>query len=235
MRGNVQVRGRLIPVTSVVGLAAAFAAWVVALGTHPGARVVGPLWMLAGLLVYTVVRVRAGTPLMARVEPGAPPPSEITDVAYRNVVVPLERLDAIAEEMMATACRLAAESGAGVVGVTCITIPVRDPLDAAVPDREEDAAQVQAMAASLAAEYQVPYTGVVRRTRSPGRTIIDAAAEHEAALIVIGSPEKHRLARSLQEEFFGRTVDFILRKAPCRVIVTHFPAEVVADAEAVVS
>jgi hypothetical protein len=41
---------------------------------------------------------------------------------------------------------------------------------------------------------------------------------------VVGSPQKHRVAASLHEEFFGQTVDFILRKAPCRVIVTHFPA-----------
>jgi nucleotide-binding universal stress UspA family protein len=49
--------------------------------------------------------------------------------------------------------------------------------------------------------------------------------EAGAALIVIGSPEKARLSANRQEAFFGRTVDFVLRKAPCRVIVTHFPSE----------
>jgi hypothetical protein len=29
-------------------------------------------------------------------------------------------------------------------------------------------------------------------------------------------------------------VDFVLRKAPCRVIVTHFPAEELAQAESAV-
>ena len=46
-----------------------------------------------------------------------------------------------------------------------------------------------------------------------------------SALIVIGSPEKRRLATNRAEAFFGRTVDFVLRKAPCRVIVTHFPSD----------
>ena len=50
MKGNVWISGRLIPVTSVVGVVLSFAAWVVALGTHPGARVVGPLWMIGGLV-----------------------------------------------------------------------------------------------------------------------------------------------------------------------------------------
>jgi APA family basic amino acid/polyamine antiporter len=224
MKGNVWIGRRLIPVTSVVGALLSFAAWVVALGTHPGARVVGPLWMVGGLVVYAGTRVRAGLPLIERVESAAPPPQEVTEIAFATVVVPLERLDAIAEETMATACRLAAESGAAVVGVSAIYVPVRDPLDVPLPDREAEVAEVQAMAASLAEEYGVEYRPIIARTRSPGRLIVDAAVAHQAGLIVVGSPQKRRLARSIHEEFFGQTVDFILRKAPCRVIVTHFPA-----------
>ena len=58
---------------------------------------------------------------------------------------------------MATACRLAVEAGAAVVGVSAIYVPVRDPLDAPRPEREQEVAAVQAMAASLADEYGVEY------------------------------------------------------------------------------
>ncbi|HSD00832.1 MAG TPA: universal stress protein [Gaiellales bacterium] len=224
MKGNVWLGRRLIPITSVVGAVLSFAAWVVALGTHPGARVVGPLWMIGGLVVYAGTRIRAGLPMIDRIEEAAPPPADVTEIAFSAVVVPLEHLDAIAEETMATACRLAVEAGAAVVGVSAIYVPVRDPLDVAMTDREAQVAAVQEMAASLAEEYGVEYRPVVARTRSPGRLVVDAAVEHHAGLIVVGSPQKHRLARSVHEEFFGQTVDFILRKAPCRVIVTHFPA-----------
>ena len=223
MRGNVWIGGRLIPITSIVGGLLSFVAWVVALGTHPGARVVGPLWMIGGLLVYAVVRVRSGLPLVDRVEEAEAPPADIVELSHGAIVVPLERLDPIGEEMMATACRLAVEAEATVVGVSAIVIPVREPLDAPRPDRESEVEAVQQMATSLAEEYDVLYVGVVERTRSPGRLVVDAAVRHKAALIVVGSPEKRRLARSAQEQFFGSTVDFILRKAPCRVIVTHFP------------
>lgn len=223
MKGNMWIRGRLIPLTSVAGAVLAFLAWVVALGTHPGARVVGPLWMIGGLVVYAVVRTRAGLPLLERVQEALPPPADVTALSHGAVVVPLERLNAIAEEMMATACRLAVEAEATVVGVSAIVIPVREPLDAPRPQREREVHDVQEMAESLAAEYGVDYVGIVERTRSPGRLVVDAAVTHDAALIVVGSPEKRRLAKNTQEQFFGRTVDFILRKAPCRVIVTHFP------------
>jgi APA family basic amino acid/polyamine antiporter len=230
MRGNVWVRGRLIPVTAVAGALTAFLAWVIALGTHAGARDVGVLWMLAGLGLYAGVRVRARFPLMERFEPGAPPPQDVLELPNGPIVVPLEELGPIAEEMMATACRLAIDNKVPVVGVSAISVPMREPLDAPRPEREAAVALVQEMAHSLANDYGIEYRAVVARTRSPGRTIVDAVIEHDAALIVIGSPEKHRLAASRAEAFFGRTVDFVLRKAPCRVIVTHFPADAELDA-----
>jgi len=233
MKGNVWIRGRLIPITSVVGTLLAFVAWVVALGTHPGARVVGPLWMVAGLAVYIVVRVRAGLPIIERVDDVLPPPEDVTDVAYSTIIVPLERLDAVAEETMAASCRIAVDSGAVVVGVSAIYVPVREPIDIPMPEREQEVEEVQELARSLASEYGVEYRSVVSRTRSPGRLIVDAAIEYDAQLIMVGSPYKRRMARSLHEEFFGQTVDFILRKAPCRVIVTHFPAEVAGESASV--
>ena len=134
---------------------------------------------------------------------------------------------------MASACRLAVDSAAVVVGVSALFVPVREPLDIPMPEREQEVREVQEMAASLAAEYGIEYTSVVGRTRNPGRLVVDAAVEHDAQLIIVGSPQKRRLARSLHEEFFGQTVDFILRRAPCRVIVTHFPTEVAEQPAAV--
>jgi APA family basic amino acid/polyamine antiporter len=233
MKGNVWIRGRLIPITSVIGTVLAFGAWVIALGTHPGARVVGPLWMVAGLAVYIVVRVRARLPIIERVDEALPPPEDVTDVAYSTIVVPLERLDPVSEETMAASCRLAVDSGAVVVGVSAIYVPVRESIDIPMPEREREVEEVQELARSLASEYGIEYRSVVSRTRSPGRLVVDAAVEYGAQLIMVGSPYKRRLARSLHEEFFGQTVDFILRKAPCRVIVTHFPAEVAGESATV--
>ena len=199
---------------------------MVALGTHPGARVVGPLWMIGGLAIYAGARIRAGLPLIERVEDAAPPPEDVTDIAFSTVVVPLERLDAIAEETMATACRLAVEAGAAVVGVSAIYVPVRETRSTRrCPSARREVADVQAMAASLA--------DGVRRRVPPGRRphAQPRAARRRRRHRARRGPDRRGLAaeaprrgRSLHEEFFGQTVDFILRKAPCRVIVTHFPA-----------
>jgi nucleotide-binding universal stress UspA family protein len=162
---------------------------------------------------------------MERYEPGAPPAEEALELPGGPIVVPLEEPGDLAEEVMATACRLALDAGGSVIAVSAIVVPVRDPLDMPRPERERQVQEVQEMARSLADDYGLEFTSVVTRTRNAGRAIVDAVNESGATLIVIGSPEKHRLATSRQVAFFGSTVDFVLRKAPCRVIVTHFPSE----------
>ena len=158
---------------------------------------------------------------------------DVTEIAYSTIVVPLERLDAIAEETMASACRLAVDSGAVVVGVSALYVPVREPIDKPMPEREREVEEVQALArvAGLGVRRRVQGGGLAHaQPRAAGRR---RGRRVRRQLIMVGSPYKRRLARSLHEEFFGQTVDFILRKAPCRVIVTHFPAEVAEEGASV--
>jgi len=173
--------------------------------------------------------VQRKLPLMARYEV-VEAPEEVVQLRHSTIVVPLERVDLANEEIAAIACRIALEQGGRIVGVTAIPIPMRDPLSEPAPEAEADAAAAQAMALRLALDYGITYLPVVQRTRNPGRTIVDVAGEYDADLIVVGSPAKERVARTREEAFFGRTVDFILRKAPCRVIVTHLPAESATEA-----
>ena len=77
---------------AVLGAIGAFAVWVLCLGTHEGARVVGLCWILAGLLMYAAVRIAAGLPLMSRVVVGEAPADELIGIPHRAIVVPLEKL-----------------------------------------------------------------------------------------------------------------------------------------------
>ncbi len=80
----------------------------------PGRAIVGPLWMVGGL-----ADLRGGARARRAAAAGAGRawprrrPTTVTDLPHGPIVVPLERLDAIGEEMMATALRLALEHGLG--------------------------------------------------------------------------------------------------------------------------
>ncbi|HJW70782.1 MAG TPA: APC family permease, partial [Candidatus Binatia bacterium] len=61
---NVRIRGVEVPLPAIVGAAATFAIWVIALATHPGARYGGPAWLAAGVVVYFLVRRGRGEGLL---------------------------------------------------------------------------------------------------------------------------------------------------------------------------
>ena len=61
--------------------------------------------------------------------------------------------------------------------------------------------------------------GETVRARSIGQAIVDEARSRDVDLIVLGSAPRWRR----QSRFFSPTVDFVLRKAPCEVLIVAFP------------
>jgi nucleotide-binding universal stress UspA family protein len=56
------------------------------------------------------------------------------------------------------------------------------------------------------------------RGRNPGRAIVDEATRRSTEIIVMGGPRRVRLQTG-RRQVFGDTVDFVLKHAPCRVMV----------------
>jgi len=207
-------------IAPLLGAPLAIGVWIVAMVTHPGARYAGPAWLAAGLVLYLVVRRRDG-----RLAPAAAPAQELPPgIEIRRVLVPM-KLGAIGEEMVATAVALAGEREARVDAVYVILVPLEHPLDAPLPEQEQAAAESLAEAVLLGEEHGVPVETVTVRSRSIGRAIVDQAAERDADLIVLGSSPRWRR----QSAFFSPTVDYVLRHAPCEVLVVAFPQGVLED------
>jgi len=49
---NIRIRGHKMPVTAILGLAATTVIWIIILITQPYSRLVGVIWMAAGLIIY---------------------------------------------------------------------------------------------------------------------------------------------------------------------------------------
>jgi APA family basic amino acid/polyamine antiporter len=219
----VTIRGREVPLPAIVGAAATFAVWVVAMATHPAARYAGPLWLLAGAVIFVSGRISRGEGLMERVE--APDERPVVAVAqFNRILVPM-KLGVIGEEMIATAVKLASEHGAEVQALHVIRVPLEQPLDAPLIDEEERAEASLAEAKLLGADFGVPVVGATVRARAIGEAIVEHAAEVDADLIVLGSAPRWRR----QSRFFSPTVDYVLRRAPCEVLIVAFPQSVLDE------
>ena len=219
---NVRVGGVAVPLPSVGGLLLALGIWVLALATHPGARYAGPAWLAVGLTVYWLVRRHDRHGLLEGVDPVEELPP---GAAFGRLLVPM-KLGTIGEEMVATAIALAKERHAAVDALFVIRVPLEHDLDAELPDREEAAAASVAEACLLGEEHDVVVNPITVRARSIGQAIVAEAALRGSDLIVLGSSPRWRR----QSAFFSPTVDYVLRNAPCEVLVVAFPQGVLEGA-----
>jgi len=215
-RPNVSIRGVSLPLPALVGAPLTAAIWVLALATHEGARYAGPLWLGAGLVVFVLVRRSQERGLLEHVAPIEELPR---GPEFRRILVPMKVGD-IGEEMVATAIALAKEHGAEIEAITVVRVPRRYVLEGELPP--DVAARVDASleeARLLGADHGVEVSAHVVRARSIGHAIVDEAKARQADLIVVGSSPRWRR----QSRFFSPTVDFVLRHAPCEVLVVAFP------------
>jgi len=135
------------------------------------------------------------------------------------------KLGPIGEEMVATAVALAKERDARVDALFVIVVPLELPIDAPLWDLEEQAAASLAEAVLLGEENDVRVEPITVRARAIGQAILEQAGERESDLIVLGSSPRWRR----QSAFFSPTVDYVLRSAPCEVLVVAFPQGVLED------
>ena len=108
--------------------------------------------------------------------------------------------------------RLAAERGATIVALRVIVVPLDQPLDAELPSRRRRPTGCSTRRrrwASLRRAHDRP-----RRPRPQrGPAIVEEAERRQAEIIVLGAP------RGRHRDIFGKTVDYVLKNAPCRVMV----------------
>jgi basic amino acid/polyamine antiporter, APA family len=218
---NVRIRGVEVPLPAIIGAVATFTIWLIALGTHSGARYGGPAWLAAGVVVYYLVRRGRGEGLLEHV---AAPPAVLPETQFTSILVPM-KLGPIGEEMVATAVKLAGDRGARVEALYVIRVPLDQPLEAELDDQEEAAAASLAEARLLGADHGVEVQGQTVRARSIGDAIVTEAKSRGNDLVVVGSSPRWRR----QSRFFSPTVEFVLRKAPCEVLVVAFPEGVMEE------
>jgi APA family basic amino acid/polyamine antiporter len=216
-RPNFRWRGYLLPAFAIVGGLGTGLSWLVIVIQTPSIRYAGIAWLVVGLGFYVVYRRSIlHEPLTATIRA----PVEYGKAAaleFRSILVPIAP-GYPSDEAMDFACRLAAERRASIVAVTAIQIPLDSPLDTFLPEDVDEANEQLDEARAIGESYGVNVTGRIARTRNIGRAIVDEAVRRNSEVIVMAGPRRMQLQRG-KRQIFGDAVDFVLRHAPCRVMV----------------
>jgi APA family basic amino acid/polyamine antiporter len=213
---SIRAFGGDLPLPALLGAVLTAFVFVLTMLTHPAARYGGPIWLVVGLVIFSLVRRQRGTGLLEQT--GAGGEQELPEAGFATILVPMKMGD-IGEEMMATAVRIAQERNASVIALNVIAVPLEQSLDAPLEQEERQAAEALVEARALAEENDVPVRSYVVRTRSIGAAVVEQAREVGADLIVLGSGARWRR----HSRFFSPTVEYVLRKAPCEVMIVSFP------------
>ena len=231
MRLDVAFGSVLIPISAVIGLLAAWALWLLALGSHPAVRTVPPLWLLLGAITFALTRRHRGLPILPRRPSPTATVPELAEVPYGTIVVPLKQAGPLEEEMLASAAKLAAaEQGARVVGLLVFEVPLDLDIDAPLEGQAESEARCRVLCEQFARDYKVPVELHVARGRAISRAIVNEARALDAGLILIGAVPRFG-QRAGRDVVFSDTVENVLRRAHGRVIVTAFPPGTASIAE----
>ena len=235
---SIPVRGARVPLPAVFGAFFSILVWVSIVIYHEGARVVGTVWMAAGITLYVVYRRGQGKSLTRRFTIPAEALQESAAAEYGSILVPVfgEELD---DDIVGTAGRLATsegeeEGGAVLEALYVFEIPMSLPIDARVPEeRVREAKRVLARAKEVGEEYAgVEVATAMVRGRSTGQAIVAEARRRGVEAIVLGAEEPSRLRGGailggrgrVRDRFVGETTRYVIEKAPCKVILTAPPA-----------
>ena len=212
-RPNFRFRGVDWPLFAIGGIGTLLA-WVVIVVQDATTRWAGMGWIALGFVGYAIYRRQSlKVPLTATVRAPVMVLGPSLTVEYRTIVVLVLRT-AESEEALVAAARLASERGSRVAVVHVIEVPLDLPLDVQLPDAEAEADEILDQSTALVESYGISAVARLPGARAAGPEIV-AEADRRNAELVISAPAP-RVARG---RIFGRTVDYVLKHSPSRVLI----------------
>jgi len=213
VRPSLRIRGVDWPLFAIFGALGTGIAWIVVVIQKPGPRWAGLGWLVIGLIGYVVYRRKVLHEPLTETLHAPMIIGPAIALEYRNVLVPVKPGRA-SEEAIDLSCRLAADRGASIAALSVVVVPLDQALDTRLEEEQRMADEALDVAAAIAELYGVKFTERIVRARHAGRAIVDDATRRHSEIIVMGAPRGGR-GRGV----FSDTVDFVLKHAPCRVMV----------------
>ncbi len=135
---------------------------------------------------------------------------------FTKILVPVSGTEADGEAMR-LACRLAKKNKAKIWAVYVITVKRSLPLDAEIESEIKKAENILDHMESVAEEQDYEVETDLLQAREAAPSIVDEAVERGVDLILMGvTYKKHFGQFSL-----GNVVPYVLKNAPCHVILYH--------------
>ena len=138
----------------------------------------------------------------------------------RRIMVPING-SPTDEEAVRLGCRLARRARAKVYVVTILEVKRSLALDATQDAALAPSEKLLDRAEAIGVELDVEVDTEILQAREAGPAIVDEIREWKADLVIVGMPNRQRFG----EFHMGRTAPYVLRNAPCRVLLFREPLD----------
>jgi nucleotide-binding universal stress UspA family protein len=145
---------------------------------------------------------------------------DFSAIQLRDILVPVDGSQA-SMDALALACLLAKRNKGRVYAVYVVEVARTLPLDADLSPEARQGEEVLTRAEQVADSLDFEVTGEMLQARDAGHAIVDEAIERDVDGVLLGMEYK----RPLGEFQMGRTSQYILRHAPCQVVLCRSVVE----------
>lgn len=133
---------------------------------------------------------------------------------FRRIVVAVAD-NRESEQAVDFGCRLARDRGALMTLIAVVEVPVELPVDCQMDKEDAQAQELLARARVTADSYGLETAPRLVRAREAATAIVDELERQNAEVAIVGVSRRPR--RRVND--LGRTVEMVLKRAPCRVML----------------
>jgi len=222
---NVRIGSASVSLTSCLGVLMAAGMWVLVLATHDAARVLGMIWMVVGTVGYIGYRITHGLHVTRRAQIRSASSVVIAAKTYDKILLAMRpergRLWGAGDAELAALGNKLLDDGGEITTMLVHELPLTQPLDAPLGEIEQITGERLSLLRRATSKFNIRMSSTVARSRAAGRAICQEAQRRDVDAVVLAM----RLKQRGGDITFGKTVSYVLRHAPCDVVVMSFPLE----------
>jgi nucleotide-binding universal stress UspA family protein len=178
-----------------------------------------------GFILAVVFAVSMGGLMwwMLKVPPALPAPvakARVSVEAVKRILVPTVGT-AFAGREVELACRLGEGQKAEIQLAYVLEVPRTLSLGAPMPDEEARGLAAMKLAKTIIDLHKLPSTMKVLRARIAGQGIVQEALRQDVDMIVVGM----KPGMGIAYDAFARTMDVLMRKSPCELLIDRVTKE----------
>ena len=218
---NLWVGSRSVPLVAVLGAGGTASAWLALVAFDGHARLLGPVWLLAGLAGYAAhrrshglsLRERAARDVAARTGPGV-------EVEFQTMLIPVNTAAAgVPADLLDVAAQLAGERRASLVLLAFTEIPLGEEMDLEIDGLDETVERLAAAGRAVGDRYGIRVHTTHLRTRDAAESILAEAERRDTQVILLRAAGLQRA--DLRRVAYDHAVRRIVAEAGQRVMIVR--------------